>query len=256
MIPTSIMEVYSGAALSSIEDISKGEKSVMSSALLGVGLLVTIIVSIVITVWVRRKLKAEMDRYAPVSEDEEEEEEEEEDVGAIKLGKLDASDESETERDAAAAAAATTSTQPDVSLSVDGGNKCEESKEALPTASDLEAEAHSVSVSPTPNVAPVASPTQRRSRQSSPNGSPARVGVVASSSAAPVHLTLRTASFSSSAPSLTSATVPHFSPKLCSNPPLTRTRSNSSSNSSLSSGGSSAGADDAQQEEMKLIKHS
>ena len=277
MLPTTVMEVYSGAALSSIEDISHGDTSAVNSALLGVGMLVTIAVSIIITVWVRRKLKTELDRYAPVSEDEAEEadEDDEENVSGVRLERIDISgDESETEREASAAEAVkgeysatsdarhvydvngerlyTSESEETVTENHKGEDELEEESK-MPTTFDLEAEVSSKPASPI--VAPMPSATQLRSRQSSPHNSPSRISITApSSSTVPVHITLRPASFSSSAPTLPPTAL--VSPTLVSNPLLNRTHSSSSNNSSGSSGGSSTGADDEQREDDKLIKHS
>ena len=273
LLPATIMEVYSGAALSSIEDISRGDKSVVSSVLLGVGMLVTVAVSIIITLWVRQKLKTELDRYAPVSEDEAEVDvEDEEDVSGTRLERIDVSDESEVDREIPVSDAV--SQQRDASPGVGhvydvGGEQLyategaatatgvklpeDETKEEsrMPTASDLETEMSSLHDSPA--MAPAVSATQRRIRQS-PNNSPTRFAANApSSSTALVHVTLRSPSFSSTTPSLPLA--PLASPTSTSSTFLSRTHS-SSSNSSGSSGGSSTSADDEQREEDKLIKHS
>ena len=269
LLPATMMEVYSGAALSSIEDISRGDKSVVSSVLLGVGLLVTVVSSVVITLWVRRKLKLELDKYTPVSDDELDGDGENEDGQGISLERIDVSDDSEVEKDASAVHKPTkplhASSSEESVFEMDGerryaseneaavtsskqsaGEPQEESK--MPTASDLETDASSPAASPV--VAPAASPSQLRSRQS-PSNSPARVvgSTVPSSHTAPVHVTLRPASYSSTAPSL--APAPLSSPSSTSNTLLAR--SSSSSSNSSGSNGSSAGVDD---EQDKLIKHS
>ena len=93
MLPTTAMEVYSGAQLKKLDEVLRGDASAPSGVLLAVGLVVTIVVTVVLTVWVRRTLKKELDRYAPVSE----EEEEEEDVTVLQLEGIDVSSDSEVD---------------------------------------------------------------------------------------------------------------------------------------------------------------
>ena len=96
MLPTTVMEVWSGAALGDLSEL--GQRNPISGPVLIAALVLTLLVTIAVTTLVRRKLQVELSKhYAPVSEEEEEEETDIEDARQVELGGIDVTSDDDSD---------------------------------------------------------------------------------------------------------------------------------------------------------------